>query len=73
LELEADNGEKFVVKVCGSCWDVVAGIAVKALMAPETLKQLLSNETFYQELLKKISVSLGLPYGNVLEVKDGID
>lgn len=27
LTLEADDGEKFIVPVCGSCWDVIAGIA----------------------------------------------
>jgi len=33
LELTSDDGEKFQKFVCGSCWDVIAEIAKRAIRA----------------------------------------
>lgn len=33
LELLDDEGEKYSRYVCGSCWDVIAGIAQRAVKA----------------------------------------
>lgn len=30
LPMETDDGEKYNKHICGSCWDVVAAIAVRA-------------------------------------------
>lgn len=33
LNMTTDDGEGYVVKVCGSCWDVIAEITIKTASA----------------------------------------
>ena len=38
LEIESDDGTAFDKFVCGSCWDVIAAIAIKAFKSLEAAK-----------------------------------
>jgi len=52
VEIEDDGGEKYTLKVCGTCWDIIAKVAEKALN--ERLEKIEKKLAYLNEMLEKI-------------------
>lgn len=52
VELEAEDGEIYTLKICGNCWDIIAKVAEKALN--ERLEKIEKKLAYHNEMLEKI-------------------